>query len=319
MSRLGPPAQRVLGALIAACALVACGGEAPLFADDAESDAADLTSGFSGAFSPRDAPYGGFGGGTCKARRTPVVFLAGNGDHASTWGKKASTGKASVLGALRAAGWNDCELFGLEWLSPSDLASPQLVFHTGRRAAQVRTFLDDVRRYTGAAQVDLVGHSMGATVGLHALEGPGQRAGARRFVAISSGLRGLASCLAAGPANPLATTCGSENIFDADVFGFYPLHNPRMQAGGFRDRANAGGPDWYVIHAGTSDEFLCPSCDTALPDPSPRVKARLDVGDGHPLATLTGDETSGVGHYRARRNSGPLIVNMLGGAEANRR
>lgn len=281
-------------------------------AEDGVSDAADLASGFSGGFAPRDAPYGGFGGGKCQARRTPVVFLAGNGDHAAIWSRKASTGKASALSTLRAAGWNACELFGLEWLSPSDLATPQLVFHTGRRAARVRAFLADVRHYTGFAQLDVVAHSMGATLALHALEEPAQSAGVRRIVLISAGLRGLASCLAAGPMNPLATTCGSESFFDPDVFGFYPLQNPRMEAGGFRDRATAGGPDWYVIHAGTSDEYLCPSCGTALPDPSPQVKARLDVGQGHPLSTLTGDETSGVGHYRARSNSGPLLVNMLG-------
>ncbi|MGH8468922.1 MAG: hypothetical protein ACREVY_08070 [Gammaproteobacteria bacterium] len=50
-------------------------------------------------------------------------------------------------------------------------------------------------------------------------------AGIRRFVNIAGGIRGLNSCLYVGPANPVVATCGSQNIFDPYVFGFYPCYN----------------------------------------------------------------------------------------------
>ena len=72
---------------------------------------------FAGGFSPRNAPYGGFGGGACTATKTPIIFLHGNGDEAKNWDYPPSTGVASVYDELRNAGYNDCELFGLTWLS----------------------------------------------------------------------------------------------------------------------------------------------------------------------------------------------------------
>jgi hypothetical protein len=121
----------------------------------------------------------------------------------------------------------------------------------------------------------------------------------------------LSSCLAVGPANPLAPACGSQNLLDADVFGFYPQWNPRMEAGGFRDRpAQHPGVLFAGIRAGASDEILCPSCASALFDAAPNVRAQLDVGRGSPREG-DHDDTSGVGHYRARRDTGAIQVNLL--------
>jgi pimeloyl-ACP methyl ester carboxylesterase len=285
------------------------GGAAP-------GEPSDFTAAFGGGFAPRDAPDGGFGGGACVARKTPVVFLHGNADQARTWARASSDGGPSVLAAFFAAGYTRCELFGLNWLAGVDAATPQRTVHTAARAQRVRSFLDDVRRYTGKAQVDLVAHSMGVTVGLHALEGTGQAAGTRRFVAIAGGLRGLDSCLNIGPANPLWPNCGAQSLADHDLFGFYPLQNPRLEGSGFRSlgaAATAGSPLFSSIHAGQSDEILCPSCDTALFTPGPNVQAQLDVGRGSPSIAVTGtDDTQGVGHFRAKSDSGALLLVLLG-------
>ena len=47
---------------------------------------------FAGGFNPSNTPYGGFGGGSCTATHTPIVFLHGNGDEAKNWDYPPSTG-----------------------------------------------------------------------------------------------------------------------------------------------------------------------------------------------------------------------------------
>jgi len=277
--------------------------------DGGSGGGVDAGLGYAGGFDPQEG-YGGFGGGDCTASRTPIVFLHGNSDDASVWSKPASTGGPSVIAALAAAGYRPCELFGVTWLSASEQLTPLEIFHDEARAELVRGFLNDVRAYTGFSQVDIVAHSMGVTVALHALEGDGQDAGLRRFLGIAGGMQGLASCLAVGPADPLSPTCGAQSLADSNTFGFYPSSNPRMEAGGFRDRPSSSSATYYSIRAGSSDEILCPSCDSALFDTATNVISQVDVGQGTP--TVDGDDdSSGVGHFRARSDSGALIVQML--------
>lgn len=118
---------------------------------------------FAGGFNPGNAPYGGFGGGSCTATKTPIVFLHGNGDEAKNWDYPSSTGVASVYDTFKAAGYNDCELFGLTWLSSSERGAPSLNYHKPAKAAMVRDFVNAVKTYTGKFQVDVIGHSTGVS------------------------------------------------------------------------------------------------------------------------------------------------------------
>ena len=240
-----------------------------------------------------------------------VVLLHGNSESAGDWLRPDSHGGPSAPARLSAAGYSACEVFAVTWLAPRGRSQKLLHFHDEANADLVGGFLGDVLAYTGASQLDLVGHSMGVTVALHALERGALWGRVRKFIAIAGGLRGLQSCIPWGPANPLAPVCGSQNLLDADVFGFYPFYNPRMEAGGFRDRpAQHPGIQFSSIRAGASDEILCPGCDSALFDPAPNVRAQLDVGVGTP-AEGDHDDTSGVGHIRARRDTGVIQANLL--------
>jgi pimeloyl-ACP methyl ester carboxylesterase len=291
---------------------------------------------FAGGFSPSNAPYGGFGGGSCTATRTPIVFLHGNGDEAKNWDYPSSTGVPSVYDELKAAGYNDCELFGLTWLSSSERGAPQLNYHQPSKAAMVRDFINAVKAYTGKSQVDVIAHSMGVTVAVHAADYGSLWGSVRKFIGISGGLRGLASCYWAGYANPAATTCGSQNIYDANIFGFfphlYPGYNPKMGDGGYRDKPSGKATQFYTLRAGYNDQIACSTTssytgcgDTAKLDAYTNVKAQLNVGRGSTatqydydftdwtIYNTGGGDSDGVGHFRAKNNTGVIQRNMITG------
>lgn len=175
---------------------------------------------FAGGFNPASASYGGFGGGSCTAVRTPIVFLHGNGDEAKNWD---------------------------------------------------------------------------STVAIHGLDYGGLWGSVRKFISISGALRGLSSCWWMGYANPVAPTCGSQNVFDSNIFGFfpnlYPAYNPRMGDGGYRDRPSGKSAQFYSIRAGYNDQIACSTVsyyagcgDTSKFDAYTNVKAQLNVGRGSTAA-----------------------------------
>lgn len=297
-------------------------------AADEAAGAQELTynagaSQFRGGFAPGNAPWGGFGGGSCSVTKTPVVFINGNGASAEEWDFPPVTAPSSVYDNFRAAGYNDCELFGVNWLSPTQRSLATNNFHDTTKRDIVRDFIIDVLIYTGAPSVDIVSHSMGVTISLEAVNASGLWPYVRRFVNISGALRGLDSCLSLGYANPAYPTCGSQNFFNSSIFGFHPntyyAYNPRMGNGGFRDAPRNKSTRFYSINAGINDQFQCasfaftPGCErTGYFDSYSNVRAQLDIGYGSTaLSTPEGGDANGVGHFRARNNSGPILVQML--------
>ena len=183
---------------------------------------------YAGRFNPK-VGHGGFGGGACIATKTPVVFIHGNGDRAINWAspvvgtvKGHVPPKRSVYDEFKHRGYNDCELFGITYL-------------TRDRAEERRRQLPssgEVRDHPRFHQCREGVHGKGQSGSGDPLPGSVDDLGrtghhdawksVRRFVNIAGGIRGLNSCLFVGPANPMATTCGSESFLAADVFGFYP-------------------------------------------------------------------------------------------------
>jgi len=321
------PAAAVPAALLAALLALAAAPAAALTYTGSANQ-------FGGGFAPAHAPWGGFGGGSCSAVRTPVVFLPGNGDEAKNWDYPPSTGGASVYDTFRAAGYTDCELFGVDYLSAAERGAPQLNYHKPAKADQIAGFIAEVKAYTGAAQVDVVAHSLGVTMAIHALDRGGLWGSTRRFVAIAGGLRGLSSCYWAGYANPYVPVCGSQNAWAPEVFGLYPhtwyAVNPRLGNGGYRDRPGGKATRFYTLRAGYHDQVLCTTASyhtgcygSALFDDHSNVAAQLDVGHGSTAGqldydfadwspyNLSGGDLDGVGHFRAKNNTGAVQLRML--------
>jgi pimeloyl-ACP methyl ester carboxylesterase len=302
---------------------------------------------YAGGFSPNAGEYGGFGGAaTCTVTRTPVVFVHGNGDNATSFDAPTfqvpgyTKPPSSIYQQLKAAGYKDCELFGVTYLSASQRAAPQTVYETESKYAIVENFIKAVLRYTGQAKVDIVSHSLGVSTAMAALSYYGDWGSVRRFVNIAGGLHGLDSCIWVGYANAYAPTCGSQNIYDGWIFGMYPNAwvpgvNPWTGTSAWNALPNAADSNtsvsFYTIYAGIHDELMCvTTSDYANCGNSPllkntygNVKAQLNIGaganasqldwnwaDGAPWSVAGGD-SNGVGHFHTRSNSGKIIANML--------
>jgi pimeloyl-ACP methyl ester carboxylesterase len=291
--------------------------------------------------------YGGFGGGDCTASKTPVIFIHGNGDRAINWDSPvvgAVEGylppARSVYGELKQQGYNDCELFGITYLSAAEQESAELNYHRPDKYKIINDFIKAVKAYTGKDQVDLVAHSLGVSMTLAALKYHDSWGSVRRFVNIAGGIRGLNSCLYVGFANVLVPTCGSQNAFDSYIFGFYPDANTGL---GYNRWTGAGGEyslrstplyhsevSFYTLHAGEQDEIHCSTLEGrhdcangSLFERRPNVKAQLDLGAGSTASKLDfnfsdrspwnimGGDTDGIGHFKVKNNSGQILYAIL--------
>lgn len=306
---------------------------------------------YAGGFAP-DTGYGGFGGAPdCTVTRTPVVFIHGNADSAYSWDARTSKvpkytrPPRSVYQAFKHAGYEDCELFGVNYLDARERRSGMAAYnyHKESKYRIIEEFISAVKSYTHASRVDLVTHSLGVSMTIATLDYYHDWGSVRRFVNIAGGLHGLDSCEWVGYANPFVPTCGSQNLLDHWVFGFYPdAAHPGINPWTARDAAwyslpqtAVQNPDvqFYTIDAGTHDEVMCATVsDYRTCGKSPlftsagNVKAQLDVGagsdtrqvnwdwvtNGYPAyPNVTGGDTDGVGHFYAKDNTGSIIVEML--------
>ncbi len=305
---------------------------------------------YAGGFSP-GVGSGGFGGGSCTATRTPVVFVHGNGDNAISFdmppgsvGNGYAKPTNSVYDELKARGYNDCELFGITYLDADERATPQYNYHEPAKYQILKTFIDKVKTYTGRSQVDIVAHSMGSSMALAMLRYYGYQSSVRRFVNIGGGLRGLNTCYSTGYQSAYAPTCNAEAYvwpYDYYTFGFYPstgvpYYGYNRWTGSGTDSLRAmpamySTVGFYTITAGSYDQVHCfttsyaAGCNNgALFNAGSNVKAQVDIGfgssayaydwdwvDGSPYNMGGGDTSSGVGHFRSKSNAGRIVYNML--------
>ncbi|MFD0375476.1 esterase/lipase family protein [Streptomyces sp. NPDC127112] len=135
------PRQKVLALLTLCAALLA---PVPAHAAAAGRAAAPAAGAVAGpGAGPVAAPIAG-----PAAARNPVVFVHGYNADPGVWG--------SLREDLRADGYADSELFSFGY----DTHQSVNEVLSGRLAA----YVDEVRRQTGAARVDIVGHSFGSLV-----------------------------------------------------------------------------------------------------------------------------------------------------------
>ena len=160
--------------------------------------------------------YGGKTSSSETLNNQPIIFIHGNSDKAEGWGEP--------INYFLNNGYNTSELYAFTWgnANPYNASSN---YHSKEFLQRIRVFIQTVKNYTGAQKVDVIGHSMGVTLGRKAIKGGNAYDQAYgyynlgtplnyvdTFVGIAGANRGLTSCYYSGTGVP---TCN-------DVNGFYP-------------------------------------------------------------------------------------------------
>jgi triacylglycerol lipase len=133
------------------------------------------------------------------------------------------TGFRSLATFLTGKGYTKSELYTTTWgiATPNNASQ---VHHTKDIVLRMRKFVEAVLDYTGAKQVNVIGHSMGVSLGRRIVKGgqtTDQSAGKynvgpslspyiKRFIGLAGANLGLVACLA-----PTLPTCNA-------VDGFFP-------------------------------------------------------------------------------------------------
>ena len=158
-------------------------------------------------------PVIGFGAAGA-VTRTPVIFLHGNNDVPYAAGTcSTSNGKIQLLAQhLADNGWALSKLWGLGYqgdqcdliptpAEPNNNGKRARIGHTNQaNVPDLRRFVAAVLAYTGAKQVDIVGHSLGGTLAREWMRQDDAQHLVRRLVTIDSPHHGIINC-SADPTN----------------------------------------------------------------------------------------------------------------------
>jgi len=150
-------------------------------------------------------PVIGFGAAG-PVKRTPVIFLHGNNDTPFPTACSPYGRMQALAQYLADNGYATSELWGLGYQGDQcDLAGDQTrrssIAHThAANVPDLRRFVRAVLAYTGAKQVDIVGHSMGATLAREWMRQDEAYPVVRRLVSIDGPHHGILSC-SPDPAN----------------------------------------------------------------------------------------------------------------------
>ncbi len=144
-------------------------------------------------------PVIGFGAAGA-VTRTPVIFLHGNNDTPFPTGCNPYGRMQAMAQFFADHGYATSELWGLGYQGDQcDLRGDQTlrsgIAHThAANVPDLRRFVHAVLAYTGAQQVDIVGHSMGVTLAREWMRQDLAHRLVRRFVAIDGPNQGILNC-----------------------------------------------------------------------------------------------------------------------------
>lgn len=218
-------------------------------------------------FARPDLPGGAFGGKANAAEKLthrPLILIHGNTDAALGTEHPRHSGWDATIRHFLSKGYKPSEIYAFSW-GEDDMGKALSQRHSKENVLAVRNFIQAVLEYTGAAQVDVEGHSMGETLARKAIKG-GKAIDAMSgaydvgkpltervdtFVGIAGANQGLTSAYMTGGALPVMNP----------VDGFYPGVLPGFGQSQFLRELNSNpareGQHVYSIYS-KADEVLGP-------------------------------------------------------------
>jgi pimeloyl-ACP methyl ester carboxylesterase len=239
-------------------------------------------------------PVIGFGAAGA-VTRTPVIFLHGNNDVPYATSCSATNGKVQALAQhLADNGWSTSELWGLGYqgdqcdLGADNTRRARIGHSNQANVPDLRRFVRAVLAYTGARQVDIVGHSLGVTLAREWMRQDDAHHTVRRLVAIDGPNHGIVNC----SPSPL-------NYFQLAAFGgFTPgsevcqelgsPNTPFLKLLNGRGGSETAGPTKVLVIRNADTSFVYFSAQDGFFTPVPAIDAFGKPNDFSKSATLKG-------------------------------
>jgi len=114
--------------------------------------------------------YGGKSDDNDQITREPVIFFHGNSDHAVGVESDKFNGFTDSISFFLSQGYKPSELYITTW-GPANSELASLQTHSYEYLNYLRKFTEAVLKYTGAKKIDVIGHSMGVTLGRKVIRG----------------------------------------------------------------------------------------------------------------------------------------------------
>lgn len=206
-------------------------------------------------------PVIGFGAAGA-VQRTPVIFLHGNNDTPFPTACSPYGRMQAMAQYFADNGYAASELWGLGYQGdqcnlPGDQTLRARIGHSHQaNVPDLRRFVDAVLAYTGASQVDIVGHSMGATLAREWMRQDNTHKTVRRLVSIDGPHHGIINC-----------SPSPQNYFQLPAFGGFTPDSALCEEVGspntpFLKRLN--GPGGSAESAGPTRVLAIRNADTSF-------------------------------------------------------
>lgn len=129
-----------------------------------------------------------------------VVLVHGNTAEPSSWNPTVS--------ALKGRGYTDAQLYRPSWGSKTCAACND---HNATHTDVVKTALQQARAASCTGKIDVIGHSMGVTLAMKAINELGYAGHVDSFVGVAGAQRGLNAC-GVYPLHVRRATCGADGL-----------------------------------------------------------------------------------------------------------
>jgi hypothetical protein len=129
-----------------------------------------------------------------------VVLVHGNLAYPSSWN--------GTVSELKARGYADSQLYRPSWGSKTCAACND---HSSTNTNVVKTALQSALAASCTGKIDVIGHSMGVTLAMKAINELGYSSKVNTFVGVAGAQHGLNSC-GVYPFNVWSSTCGSNGL-----------------------------------------------------------------------------------------------------------